>query len=261
MNGLAISQGIIVIPARRDSSRLADKLLLKATGKPLIQHTIERCLAAMRQAGGLIADVIVACDDDALKRAANSAGVRAVLTGKHHLCGTTRIAEAIEIIDPDHHFDFVVNVQGDEPEIAPEAILRVIESLYAHPDTLMATLAVAMPTGSEAKKTNPNAVKVVTDSLGRALYFSRSPIPYDRHEPEPGEPMWKHHLGIYAYRTEFLLEFARMPMSPLERREGLEQLRALEAGVTIRVGTVPSAWAAKGIDTAEDYIAFVARAG
>jgi 3-deoxy-manno-octulosonate cytidylyltransferase (CMP-KDO synthetase) len=253
-------RGIVAIPARRASSRLPDKLLLSATGKPLLQHVVERCQSAARKSDGRIADVIVACDDAELANIAKSAGVRAVLTGSHHLCGTTRIAEAVSNLSDHPRLDFVVNVQGDEPEIAPEAILRVVELLAEDSEARMATLAVAMPKGSESHKNNPNAVKVVCDARGRALYFSRAPLPYDRQEPEAGEPLWRHHIGVYAYRKDFLFEFARMPASRLELREGLEQLRALEAGAPIAVGNIPAAWAAKGIDTLEDYDAFVRRA-
>jgi 3-deoxy-manno-octulosonate cytidylyltransferase (CMP-KDO synthetase) len=254
-------RGIIAIPARRASTRLPDKLLLAKTGRPLIHHVIDRCRAAVAQSKGRLLEVVVACDDERLKQAAMRAGVRAIMTGRHHACGTTRIAEAIGYLPETLNVDFVVNVQGDEPELAPEAILAVVDALLDDADAPMATLCVAMPSGSEMMKQNPNAVKVVVDGRGRAMYFSRAPIPYDRNEPEDGEPLWRHHLGIYAYRTPFLVDYARMPASPLEKREGLEQLRALEAGYVIRCGAVPAAWAAKGVDTEEDYAAFVSRAG
>jgi 3-deoxy-manno-octulosonate cytidylyltransferase (CMP-KDO synthetase) len=261
MSDSAKFRGIIAIPARRASTRLPDKLLLSRTGKPLIHHVIERCRTAVAQSKGRLLDVVVACDDEQLKQAANKAGVRAILTGQHHTCGTTRIAEAIGYLPESLKFEYVVNVQGDEPELAPEAILAVVDTLLEEVDAEMATLAVSMPTGSEMMKQNPNAVKVVVDSRGRALYFSRASIPYDRNEVDELDPLWRHHLGIYDYRKSFLLEFAKMPPSPLERREGLEQLRALEAGRTIRCSLVPAAWAAKGVDTEEDYASFVSRAG
>jgi 3-deoxy-manno-octulosonate cytidylyltransferase (CMP-KDO synthetase) len=261
MSAAPTPRGIIAIPARRASTRLPDKLLLSRTGKPLLHHVIDRCRDAVAMSKGRLLEVIVACDDEGLKKVALQAGVRAVLTGSHHACGTTRIAEAVGYLPDSLKFEFVVNVQGDEPELAPEAILAVAETLLEDAHVPMATLAVPMPTGSETMKANPNAVKVVVDARGRAMYFSRSTIPYDRNDAEDGEPLWRHHLGIYAYRTDFLLEFARMPASPLEKREGLEQLRALEAGVVIRCGSVPAAWAAKGVDTEEDYAAFVSRAG
>ena len=261
MTAVANSRGIVAIPARRASTRLPDKLLLARTGKPLLHHVIERCRDAVAMSQGRLVDVLVACDDERLKKVALQAGVRAIMTGAHHTCGTTRIAEAIGYLPDSLQFDFVVNVQGDEPELAPEAILAVAETLLEDRATPMATLAVPMPTGSENMKDNPNAVKVVVDAHGRAMYFSRASVPYDRNDCDDGESLWRHHLGIYAYRKDFLLEFARMPASALERREGLEQLRALEAGAVIRCGSVPAAWAAKGVDTEEDYAAFVSRAG
>jgi 3-deoxy-manno-octulosonate cytidylyltransferase (CMP-KDO synthetase) len=242
------------------STRLPDKLMLAAAGKPILQHVIERAQTAAAQSDGRISQVVVAYDDERLRQIALACGVRAIATGTHHACGTTRIAEAVEALGDDS-IDFVVNVQGDEPEIAPEAILTVVEALLADERAPMATLATAMPKGSEGMKANPNAVKVVIDKSGKAIYFSRAPVPYDRARSEEGEALWHHHLGIYAYRRDFLTEFAALPPSALEVREGLEQLRAIEHGHAIRVGIVPAAWAAKGIDTAEDFAAFARRAG
>jgi 3-deoxy-manno-octulosonate cytidylyltransferase (CMP-KDO synthetase) len=124
---------------------------------------------------------------------------------------------------------------------------------------MMATLVIAMPAGTEEKKANPNTVKAVLDSRGRAIYFSRAPIPFDRTPMRPGQAAWHHHLGIYAYRTAFLLEFAALPPSPLEVQESLEQLRAIDAGKAIAVSPVPAIWAGKGIDTPDDYQAFASR--
>ncbi|MGL4461641.1 MAG: cytidylyltransferase domain-containing protein, partial [Planctomycetia bacterium] len=149
--------------------------------------------------------------------------------------------------------------QGDEPELSPTAVLRVAEVLLDDATADMSTLVVAMPVGTEALKSDPNAVKAVIDARGRAIYFSRAPVPFDRVAPPAGQPLWHHHLGVYAYRTKFLQEFAAMPTSALEERESLEQLRALEAGRTIRVGVVPAGWAGKGIDAPADYAAFVER--
>jgi 3-deoxy-manno-octulosonate cytidylyltransferase (CMP-KDO synthetase) len=129
----------------------------------------------------------------------------------------------------------------------------------SHDDCDMATLVLAMPAGTEALKANPNAVKAVLDGAGRAIYFSRAPIPYDRQPVAEGQTSWHHHLGIYAYRTAFLREFASWPVSGLERQESLEQLRAIEAGRRIAAASIPHAWAGKGIDTLEDYQAFVER--
>ncbi|QDU63204.1 3-deoxy-manno-octulosonate cytidylyltransferase [Planctomycetes bacterium Pan216] len=251
--------GIIVIPARRASTRLPEKLLLRDTGKPLLHHAIDRAREAVEQSGGLFADIVVAYDDEELGEIARGAGVRSIRTSDRHECGTTRIAEAVEELSRDRRVDVVVNLQADEPEIEPEALRCVAEELVRDRWADMATLAIPMPPGTEEGMNNPNAVKVALDTQGRAVYFSRAPIPYRRNAPLEGEALWHHHLGIYAYRYSFLKEFAALPVCPLERIEGLEQLRALNAGRRIRVGQVPASWAGKGIDTVDDYRAFVNR--
>lgn len=254
----AKGQGIVAIPARLASTRLPNKLLLKETGRPLLAHVIDAVQQAVHQSAGLLRETIVAVDDPELATVARQCGVRAVMTGAEHRCGTTRIAEAIEKIGADQAVEFVVNVQGDEPEIHPEAILQVARELMGDPAADMSTLVIPMPAGTEELKQNPNAVKAILDGRGRAIYFSRAPVPYDRNPTETA-PLWHHHLGIYAYRTSFLMEFARLPSSPLEERESLEQLRALDAGRVIKVGCIPREWAGKGIDTPEDYQHFVRR--
>lgn len=254
-------RGIVAIPARMASTRLPNKLLLARTGTPLLGHVIERALEAASQSNGLLTEVLVAADDERLLAVARERGVRAVRTGDHHRCGTTRIAEAIESAAVGPEVTFVVNVQGDEPELAPRAIVKVARELLSDPGADMATLAIAMPPGTEGQKANPNAVKAIVDGRGRAIYFSRAPIPFDRNPAAPSEALWHHHLGIYAYRRSFLVEFAALPPCPLEEREGLEQLRALDSGRVIKLGTIPADWAGKGIDTPEDYDAFVARQG
>lgn len=259
MDAYSRFQGVIAIPARLASTRLPNKLLLNQTGRPLLAHVVERCLETARQSAGLITRVIVAGDDEQLVRVAESAGATAVMTGAHHECGTSRIAEAVETLGLADGSDFVINVQGDEPELAPQAILQVARTLLDDPRAQMATLVISMPTSASAMKNNPNAVKAVLDGQGRAIYFSRAPVPFDRNPVPPGQAGWHHHLGIYAYRPDFLMEFARMPTSVLERQEGLEQLRAIEAGHHIVASSVPSTWAGKGIDTAEDYADFVIR--
>lgn len=250
-------RGLVMIPARRASTRLPNKLLLARTGQPLLAHVVDRALQAVRCSEGLLEEVVVAHDDDELASVARRLGVRAVRTGDHHRCGTTRIAEAVRILGNEALHDLVVNVQGDEPELDPAVIVRVARELVGDPSASMATLAIPMPTAGDHGKSNPNAVKVVLDRRGRALYFSRAPIPFDR--AESGGPAWHHHLGIYAYRRTFLLEFADLPMTPLEERESLEQLRALETGHAIKVALVAAEQAGKGIDTQADYEAFVAR--
>jgi len=177
------------------------------------------------------------------------------MTRVDHPSGTDRVAEVVGTLEP--RFDLVVNVQGDEPEIDPEHIDRLIRLLAADPACPMATLAC--PFAGDADPADPNCVKVVVDHAGRALYFSRSLVPYPRDiagRPEtPGQ--WLLHLGIYAYRRPFLLDYAGWEPGRLEQVERLEQLRALERGVCILVGRVEHAPA--GIDTPEDYEAFVRR--
>lgn len=259
MDAHQTSRGIIAVPARLASTRLANKLLLDQTGRPLLAHVVENCLSAARLSHGSIAEVVVACDDARLASIAQKAGAKAVMTGDHHQCGTTRIAEAVERLNLTVGYDFVINVQGDEPELAPQAILQVGRTLLENPWAEMATLVIPMEAGTEDKKANPHIVKAVLDEQGRAIYFSRAPVPFDRQPTPAGTPTWHHHLGIYAYRMRFLLEFSAMPSSPLERQESLEQLRAIEAGRGIAASSVSHEWAGKGIDTLEDYAAFVER--
>ncbi|MBA4188758.1 MAG: 3-deoxy-manno-octulosonate cytidylyltransferase [Planctomycetaceae bacterium] len=236
----------IVIPARYASSRLPAKPLLRETGKFLIQHTYER--ATLAKCG---ADVIVATDDERIFDAVRSFGGRVVMTRADHVSGTDRIAEVAAHLSA----DIVLNVQGDEPQIEPASI-DLLAGLLADPASDMATLAV--PITKREAYLDPNVVKVVCDNGGRALYFSRSPIPMVR----DGEPdfsvrpaQFLQHLGIYAYRQSFLLKIATTPPHTLELAEKLEQLRVLGTGGTIRVGVVPHAH--RGIDTPADYAEFV----
>lgn len=254
------ARGVIAIPARMASTRLPNKLLLEETGKPLLAHVIDRALEAQALRPDWFEGVVLAADHPMLLAIGERAGICAVATGDHHRCGTTRIAEAVDAVDRRARFDFVVNVQGDEPELAPEAIVLVAETLLRNSSASMSTLVTPMPVGSESMKANPAAVKAVLDDAGRAIYFSRSAIPFDRSPPNGDDPLWHLHLGIYAYRRSFLAEYAAMPASTLELREGLEQLRAIQAGHTIQAARVPWEWAGKGIDTPEDYAAFVRRA-
>ena len=203
----------------------------------------------------LVEHVIVATDDTRIAQAVESFGGHARMTRADHPSGTDRVAEVVRTLDP--RFDLVVNVQGDEPEIDPEHIDRLMRLLADDPDCPMATLAC--PFGSDADPADPNCVKVVVDHAGRALYFSRSLVPYPRDtagRPEtPGQ--WLLPLGIYAYRRPFLLAYAGWESGRLEQAERLEQLRAPERGVRILVGRVEHAPA--GIDTPDDYEAFVRR--
>ena len=235
----------IVIPARFASSRLPGKPLLRETGKYLIQHVYE--LAAKAKCG---AEVFVATDDERIRVAVESFGGRAVMTRADHPSGTDRIAEVAERLDA----EVIVNLQGDEPQFTPEDV-DTLAGFLTNDDTVpMATLAT--PIRADAEYRNPNIVKVVCDDAGRALYFSRSPMPMVRDgEPDFASGLFLQHLGVYAYRRDVLLTLSKTPPHPLESVEKLEQLRAMAHGIPIRVGVIPAAH--KGVDTPADYEAFV----
>ncbi|MCA9050194.1 MAG: 3-deoxy-manno-octulosonate cytidylyltransferase [Planctomycetaceae bacterium] len=241
-----------IIPARLQSSRLPEKLLLAETGKPLIQYVWEVACGCPE-----LHDVIVATDSPRIAESVRSFGGRAELTGEHP-SGTDRVAEVVRRCCPDA--DIVVNLQGDEPELESDTISALVSAVQSS-GAEMATIAAPIDNADVIR--NPNCVKVVTADNGRALYFSRSPIPYSRdHSFEDalqcGERhAWHLHVGLYAYRRNFLLQLTTMPPSSLELIEKLEQLRALQAGASIAVAVIPRA--AVGIDTREDYDAFVAR--
>jgi 3-deoxy-manno-octulosonate cytidylyltransferase (CMP-KDO synthetase) len=241
----------IIIPARLASTRLPRKLLLAETGKPLIQHTYESGRRARLPAG-----ICVATDHEEIFRAVQAFGGRAEITDPRAASGTDRVAEVARKM-PDA--EIIVNVQGDEPEIAGSSIDLAVEMLQSHPEAVMSTLAT--PIRSQRQLEDPACVKVVFDQQGRALYFSRSPIPRPRDWDESllaaDPPHFYQHVGLYAYRREFLLQLAAMPPSSLEQVEKLEQLRVLQAGYSILVGVVNEP--TFGIDTPEDYAAFVAK--
>ena len=237
----------IIIPARFASSRLPGKPLLRATGKFLIQHVYERACQARADA------VIVATDDDRIRQAVESFGGRVVMTRGDHPSGTDRVAEVARHLDA----DVIVNLQGDEPLIDPATLNRLPDMLAQDPQADMATLAV--PIRSLERYQDPNCVKVVCDRRGRALYFSRSPIPFVRDGvPDFAQqpPRFLQHLGLYAYRRDFLQHLATLPPEPLEEIEKLEQLRVLALGYKIAVGVVQHA--GRGVDTPADYERFVA---
>lgn len=241
-------KAIAVIPARYASTRFPAKPLARETGKYLIEHVYEQVSKAKS-----IAEVIVATDDERIFEAVRSFGGKVAMTREDHRSGTDRVAEVAE-----HSLaDILVNVQGDEPEIQPAAIDALVGVLKSDTDAQIATLAC--PFTPDADPADPNAVKVVLNLRNRAIYFSRSLIPYPR--DSGGRPEehyhWLLHLGIYAYRRAFLLKLASMPPTPLEERERLEQLRVLENGFAIAVRIVEEA--PPGIDTPADYAAFVAR--
>lgn len=238
---------LAVIPARYASSRLPAKPLLRATGKFLIEHVYERASAARH-----IDHVVVATDDSRIESAVKSFGGNVMMTRADHASGTDRVAEVAQQEDA----DIIVNLQGDEPMIEPDALDFVADLLVRHQQAAMATLAT--PLVSHEQYHNPNCVKVVVGDLGQALYFSRSAIPHVRDGgPDfSSEPFqFFQHLGLYAYRREFLLKLAQTPPSKLEHLEKLEQLRVLSLGHRIQVGVVAHATA--GVDTPEDYERFV----
>ncbi|MEX0792969.1 MAG: 3-deoxy-manno-octulosonate cytidylyltransferase [Pirellulaceae bacterium] len=240
---------MIVIPARLHSTRLPEKLLLAETGKPLIQHTYE----AVSQTAE-IGEVVVATDHASIAEAVRQFGGNVVMTSPDCASGTDRIAE---VARSRADIDLFINVQGDEPDISAESILRLHGMLTSRPSISMATLAT--PIRDAAKLKDPSCVKVVCDDQGQALYFSRAAIPHGRDwdetllEADP--PHFLQHLGIYAYRRDFLLRMAETPPSRLEQLEKLEQLRVLSLGEAIAVGVVDEA--SIGIDTPADYATFV----
>lgn len=243
----------IVIPARLASTRLPRKLLLAETGKPIIQHTYESAEKADRPFG-----VLVAADCEEIASVVRSFGGRVELTSPDCASGTDRVAEIARKLP---NVDVLVNVQGDEPEISAAAIDLAVELLERHPTAVMSTLAT--PIREKARLHDPACVKVVFDSAGRALYFSRSPIPFARTWDDSllaAEPAhFYQHIGLYAYRRDFLLRLASLPRAPFEQLESLEQLRVLHDGHTLLVGTIDEPTI--GIDTPEDYRAFVQRFG
>ncbi len=247
------STSYVVIPARLASTRLPRKLLLRETGKTLIEHTYRAACRA-----GLPQGVCVACDHEEIRREVARFGGKAVLTDPAAASGTDRVAEVAGRLGD---VDILVNVQGDEPELRGESIDQAIRLLEENPRVVMSTLAT--PIRSRRQLMDPACVKVVFDGHGRALYFSRSPIPYPRQWDDAllagDPPRFYQHVGLYAYRRDFLLQLARLPQAEMERIEKLEQLRVLAAGHTILVGVVDEA--TFGIDTPADYRRFVERAG
>jgi 3-deoxy-manno-octulosonate cytidylyltransferase (CMP-KDO synthetase) len=225
---------------------LPDKLLLAETGTPVIIHT---CQAAAVAVGA--ENVVVCCDDVALAQPARAAGFTAHLTDPALPSGTDRIAAVVAAMEQPPAI--VVNVQGDEPEIDPEAIRLVAQALYYNPDAGMATLVTA---GNATDQADPNAVKAICAANGRALYFTRAPAVWQRDAQAALATCWRH-VGIYAYRSDVLLQLAALPPCALEESEKLEQLRALDAGVIMQTAVIEAA--PIGIDTRADYEAFLAR--
>lgn len=234
----------VVIPARFGSTRLPGKPLLRETGKYLIQHTYERALRSRADI------VLVATDDERIVKAVRSFGGEARLTSPEHHSGTDRVAEVAESLP----HSIIVNVQGDEPEIEPGVIDGVIEALCEESKAEMSSAGCPL---DPSRVSDSSIVKVVTDLEGYALYFSRAPIPGSKMLPDIKEGLYLQHLGIYGYRRRVLLRLSQLEPTPLERHEELEQLRALQHGIRIKV--ILTDTAPPGIDTKEDYEAFVRR--
>jgi 3-deoxy-manno-octulosonate cytidylyltransferase (CMP-KDO synthetase) len=240
----------VVIPARYGSTRLPGKPLLEIDGKPMVQWVWEQAVASRAER------VVIATDDSRIADAAKAFGAETCMTSTDHPSGTDRLQQVAKILGlrPDH---IVVNVQGDEPLIPPQVIDQVAANLGDHSQAGVATLCEAIGTVEDLG--NPNVVKVVCNASGMALYFSRAPIPWPRDSDLatlgslPGSRQWHRHIGIYAYRVQFLHQFVAWPPAPQEKLECLEQLRALHNGVDIHVDTacedVPA-----GIDNEEDLV-------
>jgi 3-deoxy-manno-octulosonate cytidylyltransferase (CMP-KDO synthetase) len=242
---------LAVVPARLASSRLPAKLLLRETGKSVLQHTIMNIRRAR-----LVDRVVVATADQEIASEAVAIGCPVAWTSPTARCGTERLAE---IATRQGASELYVNVQGDEPELPPEYIDQLIQMMLDRPTVSIGTLAA--PLTDPDRVQDASCVKVVIDQSGRALYFSRCPIPYavDRRAlpGDQGSPAYWQHLGIYAFRRHFLNQYWNLPTCAIEQAERLEQLRFLHAGFGIQVGRVPQP--TRGIDTPEDYRAFVAR--
>lgn len=218
---------VAIIPARYHSSRFEGKPLAAICGKPMIQHVYERA-----QAAPLLSRVAVATDDERIAHCVRGFGGEVVMTSPDHRSGTDRLAEAATLMDIRDQ-DVVVNIQGDQPLFAAEIVAQVAQPLLDDPLLPMATLIYKIVRQEEIN--DPNHVKTVFDRQGMALYFSRAPIPFCRQPQEKETPTYYKHLGFYAYRKEFLLNFVALPEGEWERYEKLEQLRALEYGYGIKV--------------------------
>jgi 3-deoxy-manno-octulosonate cytidylyltransferase (CMP-KDO synthetase) len=254
------TKAVAIIPARYDSSRLPGKALLEIAGKPMICRVVERALAARN-----VARAIVATDDELILQAVKSAGYEAVMTSKRHASGTDRIAEVAASLE---ETDLIVNVQGDEPLISPETIERTVDEMgeqgKGESDSGRPGIVTTWePIELAADVLNPDVVKIVVDENERAVYFSRSPVPYPRDALRKhgslevalkNEPAlltsFRKHTGLYVYRRDVLLAFSKWPQSQLERQESLEQLRALEHGVKIKA--IKASTGSIGVDTVQD---------
>lgn len=249
-------RAIAIVPARLGSRRLPRKMLLAETGACLFEHTVHNARRSRA-----LERVVVATDCEELQARARAVEIQAVMTRDDHVSGTDRVHEALGHLDGT--WDVVINVQGDEPELDPTDLDRLVAAFSA-PEVEVATLSG--PLEDPAERAAPQVVKVVCDARGDALYFSRSPIPYrpgadegafERDGDDGGRAAPRRHVGVYAFRPAALAEFCALPPGRLERSENLEQLRWLEAGRRMRV--VESSHVPLGIDTRADYDAFVKR--
>jgi 3-deoxy-manno-octulosonate cytidylyltransferase (CMP-KDO synthetase) len=232
-------RAIGVIPARFSSTRFPAKVLADINGKPLIRHVWEKAVQCRE-----LDEVLIACDHEDIFKAAQGFKARVVMTDPGHPSGSDRIAEAVK----DLKVDIVVNIQGDEPFIDPRTIDALTVLLKDDAKTVMGTVIKVIT--DEADLINPNVVKCVVDDQGYALYFSRSPIPYHRNKNTPWGTKSFKHLGLYAYRKDFLMQFKDWPKGILESTEELEQLRALEHGVKIK--TTITTYESIAVDTPQD---------
>lgn len=221
------TQVVAIIPARYDSNRFPGKPLAQIAGKPMIQHVIERAKDV-----SLLSRVVVATDDQRIADCVEGFGGDWVMTGQNHVSGSDRLAEASDLLQLDDE-DIVVNIQGDQPLFDGQIVEQVAQPLLDEPELPMSTLIYRIVRPEEIH--DPNHVKTVFDTNFNALYFSRSPIPFQRNPEESTQPTYYKHLGFYGYRKKFLTTFVGLPEGEWEKFEKLEQLRALECGYKIRV--------------------------
>jgi len=227
-----------VIPARYASSRFPGKILVSIAGKTMLQHVWERAMQAR-----YLTSVVIATDDERIRDAGETFRASVVMTRSDHVSGTDRVAEAASASNA----SIIVNIQGDEPLLDPAAIDAAVLGLLDQDEIPMGTLKKRIERAEDIH--DPNVVKVVTDSKGNAIYFSRSPIPFAREAD--AAPTYFKHIGLYVYRRDFLLGYPDLPVGPLEQAEKLEQLRALENGFKIRVAETD--YESIGVDTPEDW--------
>lgn len=235
---------IAIIPARYKSNRFRGKPLALIAGRPMIQHVVERA-----ERVSLLSRVVVATDDSRIAECVQAFGGQYVMTGENHVCGSDRLAEAAKLLGISEH-DVVVNIQGDQPLFPVEVIEQVAQPLLDDPALPMSTLIYKIIRPEEIN--DPNHVKTVFDRNNFALYFSRSPIPFQRNPEEKNKPTYYKHLGFYAYRKGFLLSYVALPEGEWERFEKLEQLRALEYGYKVKV--VLTEHDSIEVDTPEDLL-------